>query len=395
MILKYIYKDGTKKQISIKLNKKVTDKWINITATDKLDFIKEFIPAFNSGQKIILFDHKHKQLLEFNQKNDINNLNNIEKVNKESKILFFTSGSTGFPLGAFKSKANLFNEVEILKQLLINHEITRVVVTVPFVHIYGIIAGLLLPLSLNNIELIIKDDFLPYEVLEEASKANTLVVTTPVFIKALARLEETKKLNSSIFISSTGPLDTKDILNFESKYATTVLQLFGSTETGGIAYKFGTKQKWTNLDTVNISTLDDKLNVKSSFISKYILDKNILTLKQPFQTEDIIEKYEDGFSIIGRSNKIIKIAGKRISSLQIETILEAIPEVQVAVVQLVYKKDLLRSEQIKITLESKNKVSKSIIKDSISNQFGALTIPFSIFYVDKINYSSVGKKIIF
>jgi len=395
MILQYIHHDGTKEYIDIKENKKVTDKWININTTDKISFIKEFIPAFNSGQKIILFDQKHKQLLKFHEDNDINNLKSIAEVNKNAQILFFTSGSSGFPIGAFKSKSNLLNEVKVLKQLLEKQVIKRVVVTVPFVHIYGIIAGLLLPSLFDNIELIVKDDFLPYELLEEAFIENTLVITTPVFIKALSRIDDTKNLSSSIFISSTGPLDTKDINDFKDKFKTNILQLFGSTETGGVAYKYNETKEWTALNTVNISSLNDKLNVTSTFISKYILDKNIHTLKQPFQTEDIIQDSKDGFILLGRSNKIIKIAGKRISSMQIESILETIPEVKNCIVELVYKKDLLRSEQIKIILEAENKLTKSTIKERISNSFGPLNIPFSVSYVDKINYSSVGKKIIF
>ena len=395
MILKYIHQDGTKESINIQSNKPVTHSWINISSSNKIDFIKEFIPSFNNGQKIILFDQKHKQLLKFHKNNDINTLKRIEEVNKDSQLLFFTSGSTGFPIGAFKSKSNLLHEVKVLKELLSSYNIKRVVVTVPFVHIYGIIAGLLLPSSLDNIELIVKDDFLPYELLEEAQTKNTLVVTTPVFIKALSRIDNSENLSSSIFISSTGPLDIQDVSSFEAKFQTNILQLFGSTETGGIAYKLGVAKNWVPLNSVNVSSIDDKLNVSSPFISKYIFDKSIKNLHQPFQTEDIIENNTDSFILIGRTNKIIKIAGKRISALQIESIIETIPEVQVAIVELVYKKDLLRSEQIKITLQASQELSKNVIKNKITEHFSTLTIPFRLNYVDKINYSSVGKKILF
>lgn len=395
MILNYIHADNSKEIINIAQNRKITDKWINIDSVSKTKFVKEFIPAFNSGQKIVLFDKNHKQLLQFHQNNNLNSLENMQNVNKNSQILFFTSGSSGFPIGAFKSRDNLIREVEVLKNLLDDYVIKRVVVTVPFVHIYGIIAGLLLPQSLGDIELIIKDDFLPYDLLDEASIEDTLIITTPVFIKALARLDIYKELKSTLFISSTAPLHTDDIIQFKSRYKTDILQLFGSTETGGIAYKYNEQESWKNLDFVDISSKDDKLNISSPFISKYIFDKKIHVLAQPFESEDIIEIKENRFKLIGRSNKLIKIAGKRISALQIESILEDIPEIKSAIVELVYKKDLLRSEQIKITLKASKEVKKSIIKKSISNFFGTLTIPFSVKYVDEINYSAVGKKVIF
>ncbi|WP_321778436.1 class I adenylate-forming enzyme family protein [Sulfurimonas sp.] len=395
MILTYIHADNTKENISIKTTTKVKKSWINIDALSKIEFIKQFLPAFYSGQKIILFDKNHKQLLKFHQDTDINTLQDIDKVNKEAQLLFFTSGSSGFPVGAFKSRKNLLEEVSVLKNLLKDYNIKRVVVSVPFVHIYGIIAGLLLPSSLGDIELIIKDDFLPYDLFDQASKDDTLIVTTPVFIKALARLDESKRLSSCLFISSTGPLHSDDVVELESKYSTKVLQLFGSTETSGIAYKIGKTKLWKNLEHVEISSIDSKLSVKSPFVSKYILNKKITKLNIPFTTEDIIEINNNKFELIGRSNKLIKIAGKRISALEIESMLESIDDVNKAIVEIVYKKDLLRSEQIKITLESNQDISKSIIKSIIAQRYGTLTIPFSLTYVDKINYSSVGKKVIF
>ena len=67
----------------------------------------------------------------------------------------------------------------------------------------------------------------------------------------------------------------------------------------------------------------------------------------------------------------------------------------VVIVELVYKKELLRSEQILITLEASHDISKKDIKAKISEYYGVLTIPFKVNYVDKINYSAMGKKVLF
>ncbi len=395
MIFEYIYPDNTKEIISLDFNKSKDDAWEYINSPNKLAFVKRFLSAFSVGQKIVLFDSKHKQLLDFYNDNDINKLENIQKADAVSQMLFFTSGSSGFPLGAFKSKANLLTEVDTLSKLLQSYNIKRVVVTVPFVHIYGILAGLLLPLHLPDVKLIVKEDFLPYELLQEASTDHTLVVTTPLFIKALSKLGVSTSLSSAIFVSSTGPLSMDDVEIFEDKFSTSLLQLFGSTETGGIAYKFGKTAKWSTLEHVEISTKDDKLSVTSPFISAFLLKKKIVPLHQPYITEDIIELDKNGFALVGRSNKLIKIAGKRFSAAQIENILESIPEISKAIVEIVYKKEFLRSEQIVITLEASKKIDKKTIKDKISNYYGVLTIPFSVNYVDKINYSAMGKKVLF
>lgn len=395
MTLEYIHSDSSREIIKLETKVDVSDEWEYIQTSNKLEFIKAFMPKYLSAQKIVLFDANHKQLLDFYNNNDINNMSNIESANEQSKILFFTSGSSGFPIGAFKSRDNLLLEVQSLKEVIVTREIKRVVVTVPFVHIYGILAGLLLPMELGDIQLIVKEDFLPYELLEEASHANTLVITTPVFIKALAKLPIEASLREALFISSTAPLSPDDVTQFQEKYSSQVMQLFGSTETGGIAYKIGAQTEWNALNGVTIDKRDDKLSVTSPFISNYLLKEEIEVLNQPYITEDIVEIENNSFTLIGRSNKLIKIAGKRISATQIEHILEEIPEIQKAIVELVYKKELLRSEQIVITVEATNKVDKKVVKEKISQYYGVITIPFTLKYVDEINYSAMGKKVIF
>lgn len=395
MILDYIHADNSRERIELDLDTAINDKWLNISSKNKLEFIKTFLPAFQSGQKLVLFDSNHKQLAKFHKENDISRFKKFDEVDSCAQLLFFTSGSSGFPVGAFKSRENILQEVEELKNLLDSYNIKKVVATVPFVHIYGVLAGLLLPMSLGNIELVVKEDFLPYEILSEASCINTLVVTTPVFIKALGKLDEKIDMSSSLFISSTGPLQNEDVQTLEEKYNTNIIQLFGSTETGGIAYKQGSDSMWNALKLVNISSKNDKLSVESPFISPYILDKEIKVLLQPFTTEDIIELENEKFRLIGRSNKLIKIAGKRISASHIETIIETLDGVEKAVVELVYKKEMLRSEQILITLQAEKKIDKLTIKAKISECFGVLTIPFKVKYVYEINLSAMGKKVIF
>jgi len=395
MTFEYIDSQNKKNRVLLDNNYQATDKWESILTTTKLEFIQKFIPAFKSQQKIVLFDANHKQLLQFYTQNDINNLQGVEKLSNQIKLLFFTSGSSGFPVGAFKSIQNLESEVAALKKIVSKRAIKKVVVTVPFIHIYGVLAGLLLPLSLGDVNLVVKEDFLPYELLEEVKDEDTLVVTTPVFIKALAKVSTELSLKNALFISSTGPLSPEDIESFTTKYETDIMQIFGSTETGGIAYKFNQDERWKPLESVHIKSKDEKLNISSDFVSPFLLKEKIETLHQPYQTEDVVEIEEDGFKLLGRSNKLIKIAGKRISALQIEKILEEIPEINRCIVELIYKKELLRSEQILITIEATNRVQKRVLKEKISQYYGIITIPFNLKYVDKINYSSMGKKVIF
>ena len=113
-------------------------------------------------------------------------------------------------------------------------------------------------------------------------------------------------MRTSLFISSTGPLHTDDISVFKSLYSVDVMQLFGSTETGGIAYKFGTSKKWIQFRDVRVEQKNERLFANSPYIFFYLLQEGIQRLELPFATEDIIEIDSEGFELLGRSNKIIK-----------------------------------------------------------------------------------------
>ena len=109
MILEYIYGDNSKKCIDINYDIKITSEYKYVKASNKLEYIESFLPAFIHGQKMVLFDSNHKQLVDFYEHKDINTYENIETI--ESQLLFFTSGSSGFPVGAFKSRDNILQEI--------------------------------------------------------------------------------------------------------------------------------------------------------------------------------------------------------------------------------------------------------------------------------------------
>ncbi|MEZ4692579.1 MAG: hypothetical protein R2837_00830 [Aliarcobacter sp.] len=89
------------------------------------------------------------------------------------------------------------------------------------------------------------------------------------------------------------------------------------------------------------------------FISNIIFEKELKQTNQQIQTFDYVEFIDNKFKLIGRSSQILKIAGKRYSTIQIENILEQIDGIEKAVVFVNTKKDTLKDEILDITIESK------------------------------------------
>lgn len=305
-------------------NKKKKMNFINSSL--KEENALNMINTYLSNNKSILYDDTNKII-----SNKLNNLNSDIFGDYDFSMMFFTSGSTGNPIGALKTKSNLEEEVKVFTKLVKEYNIKQVIVTVPFIHIYGTLIGLLYPL-INNIDIVLKEHFLPHDLLDTIEE-NSLIVTTPLYIKALNQTTNDINLSSSLFVSSTAPLDNKNAHTFTTKFNTNLLQLFGSTETSGIAYKLNNDELWTPLEDVKISTNNEnELIVKSPFVSNILYENDFKNIDGCMQTFDYIEQVDNKFKLVGRSSKILKIAGKRYSTIQIENILEEIDEISKALV---------------------------------------------------------------
>jgi len=355
------------------------------------------IKAYFNDSKIILFDETNQILKEKLKELNIKEFLHNEKINtifdeKDFSMMFFTSGSTGDPVGALKTKKHLEEEVEVLTKLFEKRKIKKVILTVPFIHIYGMLFGLLYPL-LNDIDIILKEHFLPNDLLNLIDD-NSLIVTTPLYIKALNKTSQRKDLSKATFVSSTGPLDSQNAKEFNEKFNTNVIQIFGSTETGGIAYKLNDEVLWTPMPKVEIETNDkNELKVISPFVSTTIYENSFKNINGIMQTFDYIEKENEKFRLVGRSSQILKIAGKRYSTIQIENILEEEEGIKKALVFVGSDNNSLRGEVLDITLESSKEFTTREIKKILQNKLSNLKFSLSLKHVDKIPTSSVGKKL--
>jgi len=366
-------------------NPNLKDKIVLIDNEDKKESILNLLKAYFSDAKAILYDSSN-QLIKKRVKNFNLSFDNFS-------TLFFTSGTTGEPVGAFKSRDNLDLEAKVLANLIKKYNIKKAIITVPFIHIYGTLVGLLLPIKLQ-IDIIIKRHFLPQELIKLITP-NTLIITTPLYLKSLNRLDKNLNFSSPLFISSTALLQESERDKFLKKYNTNLLQLFGSTETGGVGYKFDKENEWNLLKNVEIRVdKNSLLEVKSPYISKNILkNSKIIKTKEYFQTFDFVKLKQKKFKLIGRDSQIIKVAGKRYSIIQIENILEKLPNIKKALIKIKKDNTSLKDEVLEIFLETTTKITKKEIKKTLSQNLTSHNLSFELKIVDKISLSAMGKKI--
>ncbi|NPA66532.1 MAG: acyl--CoA ligase [Epsilonproteobacteria bacterium] len=355
----------------------------------KVEQLSDALYRFKEGIFDIIYDKSQPSLVKY-----IHSLDQEMLQQKDFQFLYFTSGTTGTPTGVYKTKFNSLKQAEVLIKTFDNMKFNRVVTTVPFVHIYGIDIGGVLPFVLD-IDVYTKENFLPEELAVEAEKEGTLIVTTPVFIKALNRIKKNTTFKDSLFLTSTAPLSAEDGKTFKELYDCDVMQLFASTETGLIAHKKNDETILETYDEVKIGEDNGMLNVSSPLVTQRIIKEGKLhNVKQPFQTEDIVEILnEHQFKLLGRSSNLAKIAGKRISTQQIENIIETLDGISAALVKIKRDDSALKDEILYIYIEGDIELKGKTLRTLLKEHFGSIHIPFKIHNNKRILRSSVGKKI--
>jgi len=377
--------DLKKRVLDVNELEEETNDLVYVDSSSKEESAINILKAYKSDKKQILYDVDNESIKEVLKKQ------NFEK--HDFSMLLFTSGTTGRPVGAFKSKENLNNEVDELIKLVSKYKPKRVLSTVPFVHIYGILTSIILPYKLN-IDLVFKKHFLPHHLLD-LIEPYTIVVTTPLYIKALLRVKTTRDLKNVLFISSTAPLDAQSAKDFIKKFNTNLIQLFGSTETGGIAYKEQNDELWNLIDGVKADVNSENLlKITSPFVSKFLYEGSLKNTHGSIQSFDYVEFFGNKFKMIGRNSDIFKVSGKRFSSLHVEHILESMQSVRKAFVDVKYNKGELKDESLDIYLESSKNITLKEVNDLLKENMGNIKFPIKLKVVEKIATTSLGKKII-
>lgn len=239
-------------------------------------------------------------------------------IDLTKEVVFFTSGSTGKPKEIIKHLYQLDNEVQVWEQM-IGAEVgaAEIHATVSHQHIYGLLFRILWPLC--SFRPFLAHTHIRWEdvAASVAGGQPYLLFSSPTHLSRLDPLEDEDIHLSPIYtFSSGGILPTEFAEKATQLLGGAILEIYGSTETGGIARRFnsGHDECWTPLPTI-CSATDDRgcLKVMSSFLA----DAN-----EPFQTEDLVEFDEQGnFTLKGRADRIVKIEGKRVSLPRVEELL--------------------------------------------------------------------------
>ncbi len=236
----------------------------------------------------------------------------VEIDSLKTEIFMYTSGSTGKPK-AVPQRMKEFEEDNAFIMSKWGKEIKsrKLVSTVSQHHIYGFLFGISLPFAIGTPFRRKRIEF--PEEFGIFSDDSYIVITTPAFLKRSVDVLDEVPIHTPWIFTSGGAVSPELAVSVKKVFGFYPLEVYGSTETSGIAYRQQNRNNlaWTPFDNAKVWKGDDGC---LRIISPYI--KN----PEGFATADLVEFIDGGkhFLLKGRADSIVKIEEKRISLTEIE-----------------------------------------------------------------------------
>ena len=244
-----------------------------------------------------------------------------------------TSGTTGEGKAVPKALRQLEAEVAVLEASFgaALAPATQVFATASPQHLYGLLFRVLWPLAAGRPfhapTYLHAEELLPR--IEEAGDA--LLASTPAHLSRMRGLGRLRGACREVF-SSGGPLGTDTAGALREALGRAPVEVFGSTETGGIAWRRQepgeVRSPWTPLPGVRVARVAEgpdtgRLRVCSPFVSSGASGEPD---GDGFTLGDLVEIGGDGrFLVLGRGDRVVKVGEKRLALPEMESQLRSHP----------------------------------------------------------------------
>ncbi|WP_445405483.1 AMP-binding protein [Acinetobacter pittii] len=238
---------------------------------------------------------------------------------EQAQLYFYTSGSTGEPKKIPRTLRQLLNEVQGLSQSFSFDEHATAIATVSHQHIYGLLFKLLLPLatgrSFYNPQMAFPEDVVQAQKQLETMGLSNYLISSPALLKRWTT--DVVLQHCQMVFSSGGKLES-GVRPFLNRL---IIEVLGSSETGGIAHRAKDEDAWTAFSNVAIRIEDQQLMVKSN----HAFEEDWITTGDGAAWSDATCQT---FKLMGRTDRIVKLEEKRLSLDAIEQSIQALDAVQ-------------------------------------------------------------------
>lgn len=238
-----------------------------------------------------------------------------------------TSGSTGQPMPHGKRwdllHVNLRAEAARLAEVLGRPDLQGVTLvgTVPAHHMYGFESTVLVAM-LGGAAFAAERPFFPGDIAQVLASVPRprVLVTTPFHLKTLldAGLPPDALPPVDLTVSATAPLSPQLAARAEAALQGPLIEIYGCTEAGQVATRRPTAgPEWQTFDGLRLDGDGDAAVVSGGHVPEPTRLADVLEVESPTR-----------FRLLGRSNDLINIAGKRSSLAHLNYHLNSLPGVR-------------------------------------------------------------------
>ncbi len=303
---------------------------------------------------------------------------------KNDAVVLFTSGSNGLPKQVAKSIQQLQNEINCLEKQW-GHELEdcQIYASVSHQHIYGLLFRVLWPLASGRC-------FNSQNRWYKNNHQSICWISCPAHLKRLdfyATWIDLSKVR--MIFSSGGVLPCLVSEAISNQYSIVPNEIYGSTETGGIAWRQYPSQNWTLFESLKLDAEGDDVLL----YSPYLPDANGYLIEDSLQFEA-----DNKFKLLGRKDTVVKIEEKRLSLTAFEFLLTDSVWVNEAVaIKLITNREciaviaVLSEEGQQYKNDFGRKALIDILRLKCLESFEALFLPRKWIFINTMPVNSQGK----
>lgn len=301
-------------------------------------------------------------------------------------LQLFTGGSTGSPRIWSKTVANIVGEARFMAETYQITATDTILATVTPSHIYGLLFSVVVPL-VSGCRVVAENPSFPAEILGCARlQGATVLVSVPAHYRVLKgrRFPESLRLA----ISSAGMLPEEDNSGFCGSNPAGIVEIYGSTETGGIAQRNRSRgaRFFTPLSPVHWHVEKERLLLKSPFLSPDLPRDG----EGFFLSGDRVQQEsETTISLHGRADAVTKVAGVRVDLDEVREVLQEQPGVEECVV-LGLKDPSGRGSRI-VALVRGQEIDVKWVRKAMARRLDPAALPRRMLVVSTIPVTGTGK----
>lgn len=345
---------------------------------------------------------------------------------KWGEVNFYTSGSSGKPKIITKTVDQLYLEAAALQQKWQPKENALLIPLVPHAHIYGLVFAFLFPLVTRASFYLPKNSGLLGVLSKIAASAHyplseLLVVTSPTIGRQIEKIQLLAEAGSagkpdrpaavSRVFCAGDKLTDDNAKNIIKLFNCPVTEIFGSTETGSVAWREHSKQSkagignlWKLLPGLHLAATQEAEDDKN----QPSMDRRLAVWgghvggarKDAVATGDQVKLHSrNEFQLIGRNPQVHKIEGKRVSLVQIVETLNGCDLISYAVVlahekagkETLYSGVVLSDSGVSEYQQQGKFFVDQSIKKYLIQFFDPVLVPRIIRYLDQEPHDDMGK----